>query len=50
MSLALYSERITVAALSLFPINSLRNQVTKVAPRRLNLHCNPLGHGLNASE
>ena len=38
MSQALYSERITAAALSLFPINSLRNQVTGVAQARLGLH------------
>lgn len=42
MSQALYSERITAGALPLFPINSLRNQVThefqQVAQVALALH------------
>jgi hypothetical protein len=42
MSLALYSERITVAALSLFPINSLRNQVTSSAWRWPRAHWPPV--------
>ena len=51
MSQALYSERIAATALPLFPINSLRNQVTKIAKRGGSVCIgNLLRHGRNASE